>query len=192
MGKFKPIVFSTQMAAALLDGSKTQTRRCVKLGPEEEEAHEGDGGDELHAIRNEGGDVVERVIRPRYKPGDILYVRESYRETGERLTPYAYKADETPLMLLGENGQTISVKYRYKPSIHMPKAAARIFLRVTGISVEKLAQVTDSDSIAEGFKTRREFLTYWDLLNTKRGYSNNTDPFVWKITFERTDKPYGW
>jgi hypothetical protein len=124
----KPILFNTQMVRAILDGRKTCTRRIVKPQPT---AHYG-----------------VQCIKPPYQPGDILYVRETWslRFDGEK---YFYKADKNTSReekrLLDYN----DVKWR--PSIHMPKEAARIWLKVTNVRVERLQEITEAQTEEEGF-----------------------------------------
>lgn len=124
----KPILFNTQMVRAILDGRKTCTRRIVKPQPT---AHYG-----------------VQCIKPPYQPGDILYVRETWslRFDGEK---YFYRADKNTSReekrLLDYN----DVKWR--PSIHMPKEAARIWLKVTNVRVERLQEITEAQTEEEGF-----------------------------------------
>lgn len=124
----KPILFNTQMVRAILDGRKTCTRRIVKPQPT---AHYG-----------------MQCIKPPYQPGDILYVRETWslRFDGEK---YFYRADKNTSReekrLLDYN----DVKWR--PSIHMPKEAARIWLKVTNVRVERLQEITEAQTEEEGF-----------------------------------------
>lgn len=124
----KPILFNTQMVRAILDGRKTCTRRIVKP---QLTAHYG-----------------VQCIKPPYQPGDILYVRETWslRFDGEK---YFYRADKNTSReekrLLDYN----DVKWR--PSIHMPKEAARIWLNVTNVRVERLQEITEAQTEEEGF-----------------------------------------
>ena len=126
----KPILFNTEMVRAILDGRKTVTRRVVKPRYRDDEA-----GFQVITTRtgefvriekvdeNECGifqDGTERHVNPPYRPGDILWVRETWRKTGVLIQPYAYRADEDRLHLVGEDGQRLSVMYRWRPSIHMP------------------------------------------------------------------------
>ena len=84
---------------------------------------------------------------------------------------------------------------RWRPSIHMPKWAARIWLRVTDVRVERLQEATDQDVIAEGFEwdlgaaARGTFRDLWDELNGPRGYGWDVNPWVWVVSFERAEAP---
>ena len=141
----KPILFSIDMVQAILEGRKTVTRRVVKPQPK-------DGY--LPTWRGNWDSVVGTksawVVKPPCQPGDILYVRETFavHSCNDRLPPsipckktaagrdcYIYFAD-------GANGETPCgvwpSPHKWRPSIHMPREAARIFLRVTGVRVERL------------------------------------------------------
>ena len=139
-------------------------------------------------------------VKKPYKVGEILWVRETWQnicacpEQYRCACPeqYAYKAD-------GE-----FVPYSWKPSIHMPKAAARIFLEVLSVDIEQLQDITQEDCEAEGIPSTNgrkmgepfwnafcisNFSTLWDSINAKRGYSWNSNPRVYKYTFRVVDKP---
>ena len=130
----KPILFNTEMVRAILEGRKTVTRRLVKPQPNST------FDKNWECFTKENGEVV--VLTKPYSPGDILYVREAFcpnyfdREIanfycdGNRT---AYKADFD-----SEKFGDVVPEPKWKPSIHMPKAMARIFLRVTDVRVERL------------------------------------------------------
>jgi hypothetical protein len=196
------------MVKAIRDGRKTQTRRVIKLQPGKEAIkferfiETVDCGFQARFGNNISAAVCDR--KPNYQPSDILWVRETWRATGVISEPYAYKADEEVLNLLGESGQILSIRYAWRPSIFMPRAAARIFLRVTDVRAERLQDITEEDARAEGCSTkilndgwknigtltaRDEFITLWEHLNAKRGLGWDTNPWVWVISFERCEKP---
>ena len=211
-GAMKPIIFSTPMVQAILDGRKTQTRRVIKPQPVKDDTFEGPYWYEPTVVNKDGelgpGKPVfgisstdgEWGIKSPYQPGDILWVRETFCEVpyehnhvpikGGYITipKYAYKADS-------ERDYTGI----WKPSIHMPREAARIFLRVKTVRVERLQDITEEDAIAEGMSktlvdgvvfisAKGNFHVFWDSLNIKRGYGWNTNPWVWVIEFERINK----
>lgn len=136
----KPILFNTEMVCKVLDGTKSATRRVVKPQPfavkQDENAPCWCG----HFV-SESGKVLPD--KPPYRPGDILYVRETWAlvhdETGNAPVRWRYKADD----------ETSPIE-RWYPSIHMPKEAARIFLRVTGAKVCRLQDITEEQAKAEG------------------------------------------
>lgn len=120
----KPILFNTEMVRAILEGQKTVTRRVVK------HQHLAVLDSRYHREHPEVPDrvLLEKLCQPTYSPDNILYVRETWQKVGGVVTPgkYIYLADYT------------GTPIRWRPSIHMPREAARIFLRVTGVRVERL------------------------------------------------------
>lgn len=129
----KPILFNTEMVWAVKDDRKTVTRRVVKPQPfavkQDENAPCWCG----HFV-SESGKVLPD--KPPYRPGDILYVRETWCRAATHI--YWYKSDSPVQNIL------------WRPSIHMPKEAARIFLRVTNVRVERLQEITEEQAKAEG------------------------------------------
>lgn len=157
----KPILFNTEMVKALMEGRKTMTRRLVKnkdiINAWDCEAD----GTPVAWIDQGTGDSYAPTTPCRYQPGDILYVRETWTElcyvdpdgyTHYDQTLYYYAADGTPdITLVDADGFELDdQRIRWKPSIHMPKEAARIFLRVKSVRVERLQAITDEDAIKEG------------------------------------------
>ena len=129
----KPILFNTDMVRAILEGRKTVTRRVVKFKPGQNPQWTGyiPDGQVLYGSNN-----IPASKSP-YQPGDILYVRETW--TRSMAGTYLYKATDTPIIL-----------DRWRPSIHMPKEAARLFLRVTDVRAERLQAITIEDIQKEG------------------------------------------
>lgn len=178
----KPILFNTEMVRAILDGRKSCTRRLVKPEPQ---GYFEVSEEPLYIYDTDGN---QGKITPPYQPSDILYVRESYSE----LTfGYVYKAD-------GENIDHLGNVIKWHPSIHMPKEAARIWLKVTDVRVERLQEMTDDDAEAEGCfdytSTALGFPDVWDSTIKKSdldSYGWTANPWVWVIEFERCEKPEG-
>ena len=208
----KPIIFNIEAVRAIQDGRKTVTRRVIK--PKYTNT----------TIISKSGKVFETVGTPAttaeikfpYEAGDILYVRETYCafNTDHIIdgVKYAYKADST--------SESESVRkelgYKWLPSIHMPKEAARIFLKVTDVRVERLQDITEEQARAEGiggywaephnneppfvapdvgpdlFYTRKEaFEKLWNSTVKKfdlENYGWEANPWVWVIKFERISK----
>jgi hypothetical protein len=157
----KPILFnkqiSTEMVRAILDGRKTCTRRLVKFLPGENSQWTGYIKDGLMLYNGRNEPCIRKVP---YQLGDILYVRETWRglpvnEAGHMRghTIYYYKADGE-LRPKGWRGT-------WHPSIHMPKEAARIWLKVTGVRMKRLQEMKPVDVIKEG-----AYPDCWDCLNT--------------------------
>ncbi|MCQ2017258.1 hypothetical protein [Clostridium butyricum] len=206
----KPILFNTEMVQAILDSRKTTTRRIIKVN----NSLEFMGFKEGKALLGKGCCIHETIKAP-YMPGDILYVRETWGISNplgdfarnNRTAEYIYKAGYAKgerISITREDEKNLGV---WKPSIHMPKDAARIFLKVTSARVERLQDITEDGIRAEGitcdkeyeeFKNAAEsncevkFATLWDSTVNKKDidkYSWNADPYVWVIEFERCDKP---
>lgn len=206
----KPILFNTAMVQAILDGRKITTRRIIKVN----NSLEFMGFKEGKALLGKGCCIHETIKAP-YMPGDILYVRETWGISNplgdfarnNRTAEYVYKAGYSKgerIPMVREQEKNLGV---WKPSIHMPKDAARIFLKVTSAKVERLQDITEDGIRAEGitcdkeyeeFKNAAEsncevkFATLWDSTVNKKymdKYSWNSNPYVWVIEFERCDKP---
>lgn len=202
--KYVPILFNTEMVRAILEGRKTQTRRLVKQPPIL--------GDILHDEKGwyyEDGTRNGHSLIPPCHPGDVLWVRETWCDPYPEnpLVPFAYKADF--LMHWDadqtEHGDPIIIaaeEMKWKPSIHMPKEAARIFLRVKDVRVERLNDMDEEAAIAEGFpdfpagadSPIERFSSLWDKTVKRddlREYGYHANPWVWVIEFERCDTQGG-
>jgi hypothetical protein len=148
--KERPILFSTEMVRAILDGRKTQTRR----------------------LHNHG------------EIGDRLWVRETWKLSSGHVW---FKADGEPPQ---EEIDMQGGRWRWRPSIFLPRVFSRIILEITGVRQERLQDITNTDRIAEGIlkSTNRDmFLAFqrlWDSINAKRGYAWDTNPMVWAIEFK--------
>lgn len=203
----KPILFSTEMVKAILDGRKTQTRRIVKPQPTPSMDWVGRLIDTTcrENRKNVGklhwSDKKEHIFAKDYcQVGDILWVRETWQfmPDGDKKFRVCYAADgEFKDCKRPENWNPYLYNYeRWRPSIHMPFEAARIFLKVTDVRVEKLNCITEEDAIKEGvisgqgqkrWTARSAFMDLWDSINFKRGYGWDSNPWVWVISFERTE-----
>lgn len=190
--KTKPILFSTPMVKAILEGRKTQTRRIVKSIPNDTFQIWFDGGEWI--VQNKNGQCWTKKLKPRYHKNDILWVRETFQHTKcLNLHPsddnygYIYKSDDQPW----EDYEN----WKWKPSIFMPKEAARIFIKVINVHVQRLQDISESDAIAEGIiiektpfiEPANAFASLWQSINGKKSWAQN--PFVWVYEFERTEKP---
>lgn len=153
----KPILFNTEMVQAILDGRKGCTRRVVKPQPKARLCYTYAGshkgcigkwtypnrgahefwGEEYKLPENIKDEELSKRWNPPYHTDDILYVRETWSEGYEDGT-YIYRADDklADLPTFKESSKLI-----YRPSIHMPKGAARIWLRATDVRVERLQDI---------------------------------------------------
>ena len=143
----KPILFNAEMVRAILEGRKSCTRRLVKFLSGENPQWTGYIKDELMLYNGKNEPCIRKAP---YQPGDILYVRETFIQAAAHI--FWYKAD---------NNSWISEGLHWKPSIHMPKEAARIWLKVTDVRVERLQEMKPVDVIKEGACP-----DCWDCLNT--------------------------
>jgi hypothetical protein len=193
------------MVEAILGDRKIKTRRVVKP------KHEGQVlWEPWHHIQcPELTDSYGTEYKPRYEVGNILWVRETWCERLGDVSKgeYIYKAHKEPQ---DEMHQYALNQNKWRPSLFMPRKAARIFLRVMHVWVERLQDITEEDARDEGVRDPYEyqapeyydqahfsgveinkcaFAGLWDSLNSKRGYSWEANPWVWVYTFERCGKP---
>lgn len=202
--KTKPILFNTLMVQAILEGRKTQTRRIIKNIPEDTFKIWFDGGEWI--VENEKGQCWTNKLESKYQKDDILWVRETFTikppiDAEQDWITFIYKATDSI--------ECYDVKW--KPSIFMPKEAARIFLKVTNIRVERLHDISENDAIAEGvgagFQMNAGYPDYEHIINgictltQDSAYASfislwqkingnwDENPFVWVYEFERTEKP---
>lgn len=201
----KPILFNTEMVRAILDGRKTVTRRVVK--PQHSRYADGSKDDFENIERDarfpflgvaKNHPNMKTVLVPPCVPSDILYVRETWATT-EDGHDYLYRADANPAaggFIRDKAGKLHAPRWR--PSIHMPKEAARIFLRVTDVRVERLQQIMDdppgpnNQIVREGCKYGCDFIALWDRTikpTDREVYGWDANPWVWVIEFERCEKP---
>lgn len=146
----KPILFNTAMVQAILDGRKTVTRRVVK--PQPTTVHGGKKGCFPLAFYFD----CSHWVKPPYQVGDVLWVRETWAKIEDFENNFGFDIDDglKYLFKCDDNGKAhnsvdASVK-RWRPSIHMPKEAARIFLKVTDVRVERLQDITEVQVVKEG------------------------------------------
>lgn len=223
----KPILFNTEMVRALLDGRKVMTRRPVKPQPHTECDH----GGQHEFIRDDFIDGISFTgfvckkcgygvcgphfkfpvgtswLRPPHRPGDILYVRETWQYMG-CVSDDSQIADQIVYRADWKGNEPLA----WRPSIHMPKEAARLFLRVKSMWVERLQNIDDAQAEAEGAEgdpcdcdgsevfcsrccntgwitsPRSEFSGIWDRTIKpvdRETYGWAANPWVWVIEFER-------
>jgi hypothetical protein len=203
MQKITPILFSTPMVQAILEGRKTMTRRICK--------HKLD--DRGYRLTNYLEDYHGNKIKQSVEIGDILWVREAFSESDPL---YEYRAD------YGEN----VVGHGWRPSLFMPKQACRIWLEVTNVRLERLQDISEMDAIAEGLEScvadlskfgaravgmklyrdygrknnslkdypcngfefaKISFETLWQSINGANSWEEN--PWVWVYEFKQVEMP---
>ena len=204
----KPILFNTEMVRAILDGRKTCTRRLVSsrqfLGMLPDKCKKAAPDEFLKGKRMmfkpycdmTDAELIMTAYKAPYEPGDILYVRETWKKA-----PNGYYYYET------WQRADIADVMKWKPSIHMPKEAARIWLKVTDVRVERLQEITAESALTEGAdkyihangtlnedQTITSFIGIWNSTIKKSDldrYGWDASPWVWVIEFERCEKPEG-
>lgn len=184
----KPILFNTEMVRAILDGKKTQTRRPMKPQPILKTTTKFIFEDATCPKKWEDCDNFEATYM--YQPGDILYVRETWTtDLCPSIGQTWYKTDFDQ----GELAEFKRDGIKWSPSIHMPKEAARLFLKVTDVRVERLNDITAEEACKEGMSSPIggifQFKWTWDSIYAKRGLEWNFNPWVWVIEFEKAEKP---
>lgn len=206
----KPILFNAEMVRAILDGRKSCTRRLVKPQPDgkhtfplgfvTDSTEKKEMGCFGFGIDEYGGSI--QYAKPQYQPGDILYVRETWKKAPNG---YYYYEDW--------QRDDIADVTKWKPSIHMPKEAARIWLKVTDVKVERLQDMKDEDFEKEGLENfckkcsalfsdcdnclndggmEEDFKELWNSTIKKSDldrYGWEANPYVFVIEFVKIDKP---
>lgn len=218
----KPILFNAGMVRAILNGSKTVTRRCAKFERRKEfpnvnlsaSACEVDRyGKDAYCVYKRIGSYWNDMtypLKPKYVIGDILYVRETWNQlalvnkygyTHYDNSFYVYRADAEQPDLFDNDGKYIDDSERkWKPSIHMPMKAARIFLRVTDIHIERLQDIRYYEVYQEGIKSVDICNNYCKRKDTCAnaqylGKCRVVDCFecLWNSTIKKNDiDQYGW
>lgn len=213
MKKERPILFSTEMVKAILEGRKTQTRRTkglelINANPDDWQFEWADFALKQPYRFTKKSSVNEKSLSDRSfhqeaiacsygKPGDILWVRETW----DYGYPYAYKADG------------VAAIGKWRRSIHIPKKAARLWLEITSVRVERLNEISEQDARKEGVvrnylvgfargseewknysndsmilnNATKSFMSLWESINGEDSW--NTNPFVWVIEFKQIKKP---
>lgn len=209
----RPILFSAPMVRAILDGRKTMTRRIVRLHRHHDIAIQSVGtplGDEWRYEETTGrGRACGVVPCPFGAPGDRLWVRERFAaldEHGNRCAPrdaaFALLADGAQVFRDGSYFPGLPHyaagafdRIMWRPSIHMPRWAARVELELLAVRVERLQSITEADAQAEGVEPIQmdggsylpRFEGLWDSINGKRApWASN--PWVWVVEFRPQQK----
>lgn len=184
----KPILFNTEMVRATLEGRRSCISLKIPIDIVNNCDVETDGT--LLSYENNYGDFIKPVKLCQYQPGDILYVRETWKKAPNG---YYYYEDW--------QRNDIADITKWKPSIHMPKEAARIWLKVTDVRVERLQEITEEQAKLEGCNSgmltgpctaRGQFENLWNSTIKKSDldlYGWDANPRVWVIEFDRCEKP---
>ncbi len=216
--KEKPILFSSEMVRAILEGRKTQTRRVIKHGKhfvtqcKTYQHHPGGGWWGTDGVLDAPGCDIGFTC-PYGEPGDRLWVRETWA-TVDTYDPFSpseipcgskrwpivwYAADPGAGGLHQTTCQWVG---KVRPSIFMPRWASRITLEVVNVRVERVQEISEDDAFAEGIEVPRtgptefgepaeavyQYMRLWDSINAKRGYPWSSNPWVWVVEWPRLKK----
>lgn len=228
MSRVLPILFNMEMVRAIMDGRKSCTRRLVKTRRKDAcgfyVTKKVDGTFSGIYEYDENESMFDNPLMPPYQPGDILYIRETWQcwrsHRYEATADIRFRAGGDDVRLQFANGNTDSIDRldydtfvhkwfshngEWKPSLFMPKEATRIWLKVTGVRVERLQEITSEQICREGVEVeyphalngeekRYAFSTLWNSTIKKSDidtYGWDANPWVWVIEFERCEKPEG-
>lgn len=218
----RPIIFQAEMVRAILAGTKTQTRRVMK--PQIEIRHDPDAYYWSHPKYDNGMGVhyfhseristsVRKLVEgccPYGKPGDRLWVRETFRpiSVGDMMVAKVeYRADDAQIEI--ENSLVAADRWRelgppephheapdkwarWRPSIFMPRWVSRIELEIISVRFQQVTAISVADCFAEGMTWAREidellpraqFARLWDSINAKSGHPFVGNPWVWVVEF---------
>ncbi len=231
MSRVLPIIFNTEMVRAIVDDRKTVTRRVVKKSQctffTKKQPSDLQKKDLYYPYDiMPDAELIESTYKHPYNPEDIMYVRETwafipcigcdgkYRRKGDPINCYEYQAveyDDGDSILDGcfvyRADCSCPEKVSWHPSIHMPKEAAHIWLKVTNVYVEQLQNMSLDDFLKEGVVLRPEALNdpenayqqaknkfkhIWDSTVKKPDqdtYGWDANPWVWVIEFEKCERP---
>jgi hypothetical protein len=180
--KERGILFRGELVRKILAGEKDVTRRvirpdwsrCLDLADEDDRAR-------------------AEAASPYGVAGDRLWVRETWTDLGigcRDANDVIYRSDDEDLLPRGRH---------WKPSIHMPRWASRVDLEIVSVRAERLQEITVEDIIREGLSTRfrehdacvhlrEQWVELWNKTNAHRGFSWESNPWVWRIEFKRIEK----
>lgn len=203
----KPILFSTEMVNAILEGRKTQTRRVIKpqpvFNPEfppKTWIYDPDGKPDTALAWRTPDNLCGVAFSGKGIPGDTLWVRETWGVSWQfdHLSPSQIPPNP-------QNGTTVLYKAtdakfdgKWRPSIFMPRWASRITLAITAVRVERVHDISETDCIAEGITDNGDgvgvlnhkygmqktlYAELWDTINGKK-HPWQSNPWVWVVEFE--------
>ncbi len=199
--KERGIIFSGPMVRAILDGRKTQTRRVMNPQPDTCKVN----------VRNI---PTGYLACPYGLPGDLLYVKETWAVDSAKIVHYRASEASPPKEKLSSGREVRTI---WRSSRFMPKWAARLWLRLTEVRVQRVQDISHEDCVAEGVyrdilprcgdhpdlecwvwgpvpahayvASREAYEALWDAVNANRGFGWDENPWVWALTFERVTPP---
>ncbi len=183
----KPILFTGEMVRAIIDGRKTQSRRVIKTRAENH-TRIGPVGHQAHI---ESPEALNHC--PYGVTGDLLWVRETWRELGSVQQEDGRIPDGLGAHEIIYRADDLTETGPWRPSIFLPRSLSRLTLRVSNVRVERVQDIGEEDCQAEGctgspFGPAADlilFPSFWDSINAKRGYSYESNPWVWVIEWDK-------
>lgn len=195
-----PILFKSAMVQAIIEGRKTMTRRVFKTQPPTEYKRIKNVVNDLFTFENDMPPLGMFTVKCPYgKVGDVLWVRETWapfirgdKDNGYiELIKFAADGFEKPFT---HDKDYSELGWHKRPSIHMPRAACRLFLEITNIRVERLQDISEADAKEEGVKIpmigdtelakyKTHFSMLWEQINGEESW--NVNPWVWVVEFKR-------
>jgi len=176
----KGILFKQPMIKAIINGSKTQTRRVIKPQPASDETM---------------SSGFSLLFHPRYRVGEVVYIKEAwatYRANDDWTIPQIPKTATVFYKLDDPDGFSPIGKWR--SPLFMPAWAARYFIKITDVRTERLEEITEDDAQSEGVTRppnysltphyQQWFRVLWDTINKQKGYGWDDNPWVWVYCFE--------
>lgn len=179
----KGICFKEALFNSIISGVKNQTRRIMKSQPDNNGVWDDDKfprsvDSDLHGFNGTTSEGESKEFKPRYKVGEVLFLKE----------PYCFCKDK-PMYKYGESGTDLMPKRYWKNKLFMPKSAARYFIEITGVRIERLQNISDSDCVREGISEwdahlspQKAYAALIDEINGKGTWDAN--PFVWVYDFK--------
>lgn len=206
--KERPILFSGETVRAILEGRKTQTRRVVKPQPDFTYGSRNVSGGNLRNLPFQVGQTL--WVRETWFYDRTTFTNGPNKPRDFDARDLYFRADGTCCQQVPECC-CAEVGSPWRPSIHMPRWASRLTLEITGVRVERLQEISEEDAKAEGVEPgcltcgencidrggcgycrpayRDSFCYLWDKLNASRGYSWDSNPFVWVVEFQPHPTP---
>jgi len=191
----KGIIFKPESVAAILSGDKTQTRRLVKHQPSEPDGWAWNLAEgKAASIMLTAGPEEGRVQWPRYRVGEMVYLKEGWRIAdrlpGYRFALVRYRNSRANVYAVPDRDwdRPISqVAQAWRSPLHMPAWASRLRLTITGVRVERVRKISEAGACAEGCESVAAYARLWDQINPTPGARWADNPLVWVYEFERAE-----
>ena len=185
------MLFKPEMIRAIIPGLKDMTRRLKGLKfinnqPRSWDIVSNKCFDKQFVFYNQEEGIYYKVKPPHGNVGDLIYIKEtwSYLDLIHEYPGYIYRVDDN--LNVWEREHRDYIKIKWKSPLFMPKNAARLWLQIIAVKLEKVQNITDADAIREGVNSRDEFEKLWKKINGLKSWNDNW--WVWVYTFKIVDK----